>query len=111
VSIEGRVCGVRVPGALIINCLGDADVGSEWALDFDDLFRALVFPLEIVRHLSIYMSLLDMCTPAVASFSTLDSLRQRLHMNYSNPIGASSPNYYYVFFMNPSGVCLNQFHN
>jgi hypothetical protein len=27
-----------------------------------------------------------MCTPAVASFSTLDSLRQRLHMNYSNPV-------------------------
>ena len=90
VSTEGRVCGVRVPGVLIINCLGDADVGSEWTLDFDDLFRALVFPTPMpgnhVRHLSIDVSLLDMCTPAVASLSTLDSLRQRLHMNYSNPV-------------------------
>ena len=56
-------------------------------------FQAFVFrtskPGNHVRRLSIYMSLLDMCTPAIASFSTLDSLRQRLHMNYSSPVGAA----------------------
>ena len=92
VSIEGRVCGVHVPRALIINCSGGGKLpmspaNGRWTSMI--YFQAFVFRTP-VRRLSIFMSLLDMRTPVIASFSTLDSLWQRLHIEIFWPDRSSS---------------------